>query len=689
MQLLDLAQKLDVSVEELILRVRDLGFDIEDNDSEIDDDLAELVEDEIGKDKSEGELVGEEIEEQLEREIVRKQRKQTAASQKHLEKSAKQEEKVQQITVDHLEVPDVISVKEFSEKIGINAARVIGELMRNGILANINQQIDFDTASVIADTFGVKLKKKRAQAEFKEILERDLTSLLGADDAEDLVERPPVISVMGHVDHGKTSLLDAIRNANVVSTESGGITQHIGAYQVVKNGKKITFIDTPGHEAFTAMRARGAKATDIAILVVAADDGVRPQTIEAINHARDAGTPIVVAINKIDKEGANLDRVRGELAEHGLTPEDWGGTTIMVPVSAIKGTGIPELLESLLLVSEVEELRANPSRPGIATVIEAHLDPGLGPVATVIINTGTLKVGDAFVVGDAYGKVKTMHDHNGKSLKKVVPSSAVKIAGISKVPLAGDVLQVFEDERYARDQASKIAVIRKTQSLDAKARGMEQIVAQIQSGELKTLKLIIKADTDGSLEAIRQSIAKIESTEVAARIIHSGIGGVTETDVMMAAAGDALILAFHVGYDSNVAKLAEREGIEIKEYSIIYSLLEDIKSVLSGLLTPEKVEVVHGKAKVLQIFLTKKKEQIVGLLITNGKFAKNDKIRAFRSGELIGEGEIVSIQRVDKQVDEIKEGNECGIKFIGKFNLEPEDILESYVIEERIRTLET
>lgn len=687
MKLVDLAKQLDISENELRIRVGDLGFEVAEDDTELDDDLAELLIDELDETKTEAEQTVEVMEEELQREIVRKQRKKTAATGNKKEETKHKQETVA-AKVDSLELPEVISVKEFSEKIGINAALVIGKLMKNGILANINQQIDFETAQIIADEFGVKVSKEHGAAEYTEILERNMDALLREEDKDKLIVRPPVVSVMGHVDHGKTSLLDAIRQADVVATESGGITQHIGAYQVEKNGKRITFLDTPGHEAFTAMRARGAQATDIAILVVAADDGVKPQTIEAINHAKDAETPIIVAINKMDKEGANPDRVKGELVEHGLQPEDWGGDTIMVPVSALKGDNIDQLLESLLLVAEVEELQANPDRPAVATVVEAHLDSGLGPVATVVINTGSLKIGDSVVCGDAYGKIKAMHDHNGKSLRKVGPSAAVRIAGLSKAPLAGDILQVCQDERTARDQATKIELIRENQRLNARGMGADQIVAQIKSGELKKLKIILKVDTKGSLEAIKQSLAKIESDEVTAVIVHSGVGPVTESDVMMAAAGGALVFAFHVGADSNVKKIAERQSVEIKEYRIIYAMIDDVKHILSGLLTPERVEVELGEADVLQVFFTKKKEQIVGLKVSSGKLTKGAMLRVMRGGEPVGDGKILSLKRVDKVVDEIKSGNECGIKYTGDVMLEDEDKVQAYMIEERERNLE-
>ncbi|MEK7085680.1 MAG: translation initiation factor IF-2, partial [Patescibacteria group bacterium] len=485
----------------------------------------------------------------------------------------------------------------------------MGELMKNGILANINQQIDFDTAQIIADDMGIKLKKIRDVAGAQEFMTGDISNLIKEDDPLTLKERPPVVCVMGHVDHGKTKLLDAIRQTNVVAGEAGGITQHIGAYQVIKKGKSITFLDTPGHEAFTAMRARGAKVTDIAILVVAADEGMKPQTIEALNHAKDANVPIIVALNKIDKPDANIERVKGELAEHGLQPESWGGTTVMVPVSAITKEGIDELLEMILLTAEMQNLKANPNREAVATVIEAHLDHNLGPIATVLVNTGTLKLMDNVIIGSTFGRIKSMKDYTGKSVQSAGPSMPVQIAGLHETPKSGDILQAVKDEKTARDRADQINLLGKRQS-EEQLSATNQLISQVKAE--KILKIIIKADMKGSLEAIKQSIAKIKDEEVAVKIIHSGVGTVTDSDVMMAAASKGLIVAFHCDFDSpNVIKTAERERVEVKKYTIIYDLLENIKKILSGLLEPEVIEIVIGRAEVRQVFFSKRKETIL------------------------------------------------------------------------------
>ncbi len=687
----DLADKLNSSVEELVTKLNELDFEYDEEKQEVEDDLAELLEDEIGE-KSGAEAAAEAVEAELEREIVSKQRKQTAGK-----KETKKVEEVEEAgpATDRLELGETISVKELAEKTGINAAKIIGELMKSGVIANINQQLDYETASLVMTEFGVELKKKTVESSAAEMLEGNLEAIIGEEDAQDLESRPPIITIMGHVDHGKTKLLDTIREANVVAGESGGITQHIGAYQVEKNSRKITFLDTPGHEAFTAMRARGAKVTDIAILVVAATEGVKPTTIEAINHAKDAGVPIIVAINKMDLPEANPDKVKGELAEHGLNPEDWGGDTIMVPISALRGDGIDNLLEMILIVADMLNLKANPNRAAVGSVIETHLDPGLGPVATVVINTGTLNIGDAIVVGDTYGKVKVMVDDTGGRTKKVPPAFPVQIAGLNKTPQVGDILQVAKDDRSARDRAVEISTIRKAEGFRI-AASMADIIAKIQSGELKVLKLIVKADTEGSLEAIQKSLSDIKHEEVSAQIIHSGVGDIRESDVMMASAAGAVVFGFHVDIPAQVDKSAERAGVTIKLYKIIYELVDDTRNILSGLLSPEVVEVELGVGVVAAIFYSKKKEQIAGVKIENGKLVKGAKLRVFRdtgdeaaAEEPIGEGTILGIKKVDKDVDEIKKGNECGLKYKGTIPLEEGDILEAYVIEEHEKTLDS
>ncbi|MFC1600236.1 translation initiation factor IF-2 [Patescibacteria group bacterium] len=689
----DIADKLNISAKELKDKLNELGFGVKPRAQTIEDDIAELVLDELTEESTEvktddaADVYAEIYDKEADREIIKKQRKKTAGKKEKKDKDKKEEEKVEILPKGAvIEIPAVISVKEFAEKTGLNAAKIIGELMKNGILANINQQIDFDTASIISSDLGIKIKKIRDEASIEDLMSGNLTELLKEDEKSDLETRPPVISIMGHVDHGKTKILDYIRKANVVDSESGGITQHIGAYQVVKNGKKITFLDTPGHEAFTAMRARGAKATDIAILVVAADEGVKPQTVEAINHARDAGIPIIVAINKIDKENAQPDRVKGELAEHDLQPEDWGGKTVMAPVSAITGEGMDNLLDMILIVAEMENLKANPNREAVGTVIESHLDKNLGPVATVLINTGTLRIMDNVVIGAISGRIKVMKDHNGKNMKKAEPSKPVLIAGLSETPLSGDILQVVKDDKTARTQAQKIALLKKNEAIAGMAS--KDIISMIVSGKLKTLKLVIKADTKGSLEAILQALEKIKDEEVAIKVIHSGVGNVTEGDVIMASASAGIVLGFHVDVPGQVEKTAERESVDVLKYTIIYKLIEDMTKLLAGLIEPEIVQVELGKAEVRQIFYTSKKEMVIGCKVVSGKVQKKAKAKVMRGEELIKEVEIESLKKVKETVDEVKDGNECGIKLKGNYDIQEGDILEVYKLEKTIRTLE-
>lgn len=698
-KLADLAEKLNMPLKDLKDKINDLGFDLSARARTIDDEVAELVLDELqsaekeqageGEDGNVVELYDELIAEEREREIVKSQRKKMAGKVVKSKKSNVVVEAVVSSTA--IEIGESISVKEFAEKTGIKIAKIIGELMKNGILANINQEIDFDTAQIIAEDMGVKIKRIRLAAVAEDFMAGDISNLLKEDDVNVLEERPPVVVVMGHVDHGKTKLLDTIREADVVSGESGGITQHIGAYQVQKKGKLITFLDTPGHEAFTAMRARGAKVTDIAVLVVAADEGVKPQTIEAINHAKEAGVPIIVAVNKMDKANANPDKVMGELTEHGLQPEEWGGSTVVVKVSALKGDGVDELLDLILLTAEMENLKANPNREAVGTVVEAHLDQSLGPIATVLINTGTLKIMNNVIVGNSYGRIKLMKDHNGKALRVAGPSTPVLIAGLSEVPKSGDILQVVANEKVAKQKAEEVSMLARKEA-EGKMSSINQLIASVKSD--KILKLVVKADAKGSLEAIRQSIAKIKDDEVAVKVIHGGVGSVTKSDILMSSASNGLVVAFHTDFDSTyVEKMAEREGVEVKKYSVIYDLLEDIKKILSGLLEPEIVRTVLGRAEVKQIFLTKKKEMIIGCRVLTGKIQNKSKLSVIRSkagadsDQIIGEGLVNSLKKMDEVVNEIGEGNECGIKYTGNVDVEEGDILEAYSESEKHRTL--
>lgn len=574
-----------------------------------------------------------------------------------------------------VELPESISVKEFAEKTGIQVPKVIQALMKNGIMATINQRIDFDTAAIIATELGVQVQRSEASVSVEALLKRDLQSLL-KDEPENLRPRPPIVTVMGHVDHGKTAILDSIRSTNVVAGEAGGITQHIGAYQVDHEGKRITFLDTPGHEAFTAMRARGAQVTDIAVLVVSAEEGVKPTTIEAIDHAKDAGVPIIVAINKIDKPNADIDRVKGELAGHGLQSEDWGGTVPMVPCSALTKQGIPDLLESILIVAELKELKANPQRSAIATVIESHLDTALGPVATVIVNTGTLRMGDSIACGAVTGRVKVLLDEHNAKVDGVGPSGPARISGFESVPNVGDIVQVFKTDRDAKEFSDAYA---ESKDRDAK-RGFADLVSRLTEGKLSQLKIVLKADTQGSLQSIEEGIRKLASADVQAKVIHAAVGAITESDVMMAAASDGIVIGFNVQAASSVHRTAEREGVEIKIYDIIYKLFEDTELLLKGLIEPEEQEVITGHLEVRGTFFTKKSEQIIGGKVTDGTL-KRTPFRLLRDGAVVAQGRIITLKNVDKDIKEAKEGSECGLKVECDTTVLLGDTLEAYRLE--------
>ncbi len=694
MKLTDLAKQLDLTTKELREKLDKLGFGVKSTAKTIDDEVAELVlaEFKVSDDRemNVAEVYDELVHQEREKEIVKSQRKKMAG--KEDKKKTRKKEAVHASTQaafdtsGFVEIPDAISIKELAEKTGISVAKIIGVLMKNGILANINQQIDFETVLIISADLGIQVKKRHGSASAGEILERDISKLLKEEDESVLKIRPPVVVVMGHVDHGKTKLLDAIRETHVVEGESGGITQHIGAYQVEKKGRLITFLDTPGHEAFTEMRARGAKVTDIAILVVAADEGIKPQTIEAINHAREAKVPIIVAINKIDKPTANVDRVKGELSEQGLQPEDWGGKTITVQISALKKEGIDDLLDVILLVADMDPLKANPDREAVGTVIEADLDNRLGPVATVLVNTGTLKLGDNFIVGSTFGKVKVMLDSSGKRIQKALPSTPVKIAGLEITPLSGDILQVLHDEKAVRHKSKEIDLLLSNQK-SSQSSALNQLISSVQSNRL--LKIVLKADMKGSLEAIKGSLAKIKDEDVALKIIHSGVGAINESDVMMASASQGFVVGFHVGFDSpHVKETADREGVEVRSYKIIYELIDDVKKLLSGLLEPDTIVLELGKLEVAKIFLTKKKEMIVGCKVKEGRVPKNAKLRVVRDKAVIEQdAHLLSLQRGENAVNEVVEGEECGIKYSGKIRLQEGDIFEAYMIEKKHRAL--
>lgn len=580
-------------------------------------------------------------------------------------------------------VPESVTVKELAEKMGLGASEIIKKLMQLGVMATINQEIDADTAVIIGEEFNVKVNIETEEDEETSLFQEP------EDDEADLVPRPCVVTVMGHVDHGKTSLLDAIRKTKVTASEAGGITQHIGAYQVKRNGQKITFLDTPGHEAFTAMRARGAKVTDLVILVVAADDGVMPQTIEAINHAKAADIPIIVAINKIDKHNAEPDRVKRELTEHGLVPEEWGGETICVPVSAIRGEGLDELLEMILLVAEMLELKANPNRLARGTVIEAELDKGRGPVATVLVQNGTLKVGDAIVAGTVFGKVRAMIDHKGTRVKEAGPSVPVEVLGFSEVPEVGEPFIAVQDEKKARQISERRQARKREEEFKAATPriSLDDLFDQIQEGQVKELNIIIKADVQGSVEALKTSLEKLSTDEVKVKIIHGGVGGITESDIMLASASNAIIIGFNVRPDANARKVAETEKVDIRLYRVIYEVIDDVKKAISGMLEPEYKEVVLGRAEVRKIFKVSKVGTIAGCYVIEGKIIRDAGVRLIRDGVVIYEGKLDSLKRFKDDVKEVVQNYECGLT-LEKFNdIQEGDIVEAYTMQEIKREL--
>ena len=577
----------------------------------------------------------------------------------------------------HIKVGETITVKELASKMTYPVTDVIKKLMLLGTMATINQELDFETASLIAEEFGIAVEELPPEVDLTEIPEFE-------DDPKNLALRPPVVTVMGHVDHGKTSLLDAIRKTSVTSNEAGGITQHIGAYQVMCNGQKIVFLDTPGHEAFTAMRARGAQVTDIAVLVVAADDGVMPQTVEAISHAKAAGVEIIVAINKIDKPSANIERVKQELSEYELIPEDWGGTTPFVPVSAKTGEGIDDLLEMILLTAEVSELKANPNRAARGLVIEAQLDKGKGPVATILVQKGTLHVGDFIAAGACNGKVRAMMDDKGRRVKQAGPSTPVEILGLGDVPNAGEVLMSFENDKEAKNFAAAFVSENKNRLLE-ETKGklsLDNLFDQIQASDLKELPIIVKADVQGSVEAVKQSLVKLSNDEVVVRVIHGGVGAVNESDVSLAATSNAIIIGFNVRPDTTAKQLAEQEGVDLRLYRVIYQAIEDVEAAMKGMLDPVFEEKVIGHAEVRQLFKASGIGTIAGSYVLDGTFQRGCKVRITRDEEQIYEGELASLKRFKDDVKEVRAGYECGLVFQDFNDVKEEDKVEAYIMVE-------
>ena len=583
---------------------------------------------------------------------------------------------VEAIDDEFVVIENTITVKDLADKLKRPYVEVIKQLIFIGVMAGMNQEIDFNTAEKVIEKYGaVAVLKEEEEGKIAE--DEDIEVDLGTD------KKPAVVTVMGHVDHGKTSLLDCIRKAKVTETEAGGITQHIGAYTVNINNEKITFLDTPGHEAFTAMRARGAQITDIVILVVAADDGIMPQTKEAINHCKAAKVPMIVAINKMDRPGANPDKVKQELTEHGLVSEDWGGDTICVPVSAHTKEGIDTLLEMVLITAEMLELKADSSRRAKGTVVEGKLDKGRGPLATLLVQNGTLNTGDSIIVGSTYGRIRAMFDDKGKKIKSAGPSIPVEVLGLSEVPAAGDRFNVVKDEKTARNMAeARKAKSREEHFQSSNRVSMENLYSQIQEGSVKELGVIVKADVQGSVEAVRQSLEKLSTDNVKVRVLHSGVGAITETDVILAAASNAIIIGFNVRPDNNAASIGEKENVEIKTYRIIYDALDDIKAAMVGMLDPVYKEVVLGRVEIRQIYKVSNVGTIAGSYVLNGKITRSSSIRVLRNGIVITESTLASLKRFKDDAKEVAAGYECGLS-IEKFNdLKEGDIIEAFIMEE-------
>jgi translation initiation factor IF-2 len=579
-------------------------------------------------------------------------------------------------------IPPVLTVGDFADAIDMPVTKVIGELMKNGVMASINEQIDFDTAAIIGGDLGVEVEAEKVEAE---VHERAPKEVLAEGEGE---LRPPIVAVMGHVDHGKTSLLDAIRSSSVAEGEAGGITQHIGAYQIKRGERWITFLDTPGHEAFSALRQHGARMTDVAIIVVAADDGVRPQTKEAIKHAQEAGVQLVVAINKVDKEGADPARVRTELSELELIPEEWGGKTIMVDVSAKAGTGIDKLLEMVLLVADVEDLRARVVGPSDGVIVESHLDSGRGPVATVLVRNGQLKTGDYLVAGATYAKVRSLTDWHGKRIDSATPGMPAVVTGLKAVPAFGDVYHSVKNEKAARDAAAhtthqeEIKSLRKVKRIDAAAIG-----DAISAAEVKELNVVIKADVQGSMESLLESLSALRNEEVAIKVVSSSVGDISESDINFAKTADAMLIGFNVGLSGGVKQQANREGVQVRMYKVIYELLDDLRDALSAMLAPEVIETVVGDLEILGVFKTTKTAVVCGGKIVTGQIAPQLQLRIIRNKEMLGEGKLTSLQRDKQEVKEAFEGETCGLKVATPVAIELGDHLEFYTVESHARTL--
>ena len=677
----ELAKELNISSKELIEKVADLDIDVSSHMSTIEAGDAKLII-ELFSEEQPVEL--EEVEEEEKVKYSSKKNKKTEPVTKDdLAGKTEGDELIIDTEKEIIEIEDSIIVRDLAEKLGVNPSQIITKLIAMGLMVNQNQAIDSEVAVIIGEEFGFEVLVLESD-EIEEEVEIDVNIDLDFEDLpETLKPRPAVVTVMGHVDHGKTSLLDAIKQTSVTEKEAGGITQHIGAYTVNVNDKKVVFLDTPGHEAFTSMRARGAQITDIAVLVVAADDGVMPQTIEAIAHAKAANVPIIVAINKMDKPDADVDRIKQGLVENGLMPEDWGGDTITVPVSAKNKEGIDELLEMILLVAEIQEFKANPNRNAIGTIVEAQLDKGKGPLATVLVQKGTLKVGDMVVSGLASGRIRAMIDDKGKRVKKAGPSIPVVILGLSEVPNAGELLYVVKDEKEARSQANKRRdIIREQQMKQTSKVSLDDLYEKIALGEIKDLNIIVKGDVRGSIEALTQSLAKLDTDEVRINTIHGGVGGITETDIMLASASNAIVIGFNVRPNLSAIEIAKNENVDIRTYRVIYEAIEDIQAAVKGMHAPKIVEEVLGRARVRATFRLPNNHTIAGIYVMSGKITRNAKVRLLRDDIVIFEGAISSLKRFKDDAREVQTGYEAGLGIDGYNDLKEGDMLEAYILKE-------
>jgi translation initiation factor IF-2 len=685
----DLAKKLDIAPEAVVLHAMDLDFDIPEDDMVPDELAKEITNIELGDEISQ---TTHDIEEQLEREVKAAQQAKTIGSKKKIAKK-KEKEKKQLSEREEVEIktddsgvvilPEEMTVRELAVKISKPIPIVLVKMKQNGIIANLKENVDYEVAAIIAEELGIKVRKETTELTSEELFKGDLKTLLKDEDPELLKKRPPVVSIMGHVDHGKTSILDYIRSAKVVDGEAGGITQRIGAYQVKVKDELVTFLDTPGHAAFTLMRARGAHATDIAILVVAANEGMKPQTVEAINHAKAANIPMIVAINKMDLDGANPDRIKKELMDNEITPEEWGGETPCVPVSAKTGEGIDKLLETILVVAEMQELKATPDRTAICTVLEASMDKFNGITATVLVNTGTLQQGDAYVIFDKYGKIRSMTNHLGKRVKNAPPSSAIQLSGFTELPQSGDLLQAVKTEKIARKRAEEVASINHTDELSKKKKpSLATLKAKIAEGRLEQLLVVLKCDQQGTLEAVRSEITKIRTEKTMVKVIHSGVGEVSESDVMLASAGTAVVVGFSIAAAGRIKKLADREGVELMNFDVIYHLSEKLTEIIEGREQEEEGEKVVGEFKIKAVFASNKKMAVIGGEMISGLALQKLRFNIYSSEEkseetLVGQGKVDTLQLGQKVVGQVNEGVECGMKIDHKeLTFEPGYILE-------------